>query len=169
MVSHGGGFVGFRAEMIRFPEQKFSVIVLAKLGVINPSRLARKVADIFLAEKLEIQEKQSTREPKIPSRKPSEKKAGKEIALTEKQLKAYVGDYFSPELDVSYCLRIKEGKLHLQLKNPHRPTPGGPLLLRSKDTFSLGRLVLNFVRDPGNEVTSFRMDAGRVKNIRFVK
>ena len=57
MVSHGGGFVGFRAEMIRFPEQKFSVIVLANLGVINPSRLARKVADLFLAEKLEVQEK----------------------------------------------------------------------------------------------------------------
>ena len=45
MVSHGGGFFGFRTEMIRFPEQKFSVICLCNLGSINAAGLARQVAD----------------------------------------------------------------------------------------------------------------------------
>lgn len=53
MVSHGGSFVGFRADMIRFPEQRFSVICLANLSSVNPSRLARQVADIYLAGEME--------------------------------------------------------------------------------------------------------------------
>lgn len=53
MISHSGGFVGFRAEMIRFPGQKFSVICLANLSTIEPTRLARQVADIYLADQLE--------------------------------------------------------------------------------------------------------------------
>jgi CubicO group peptidase (beta-lactamase class C family) len=53
MISHGGGFVGFRAEMIRFPEQKLSVICLANLSTIEPTRLARQVADIYLADQIE--------------------------------------------------------------------------------------------------------------------
>jgi CubicO group peptidase (beta-lactamase class C family) len=54
IVSHGGGFVGFRAEMLRFPEQRFSVICLANLSTINPERLARQVADVYLADRYEV-------------------------------------------------------------------------------------------------------------------
>ena len=50
MVSHGGGWSGFRAEIIRFPEQKFSVICLANLVTIDPYNLAVRVADIYLAD-----------------------------------------------------------------------------------------------------------------------
>jgi hypothetical protein len=49
MISHSGGFVGFQVEMLRFPEQRFSVICLANLSTINPERLARQVANIYLA------------------------------------------------------------------------------------------------------------------------
>jgi CubicO group peptidase (beta-lactamase class C family) len=52
-ISHSGGFVGFRAEMIRFPGQKLSVICLANLSTIDPTHLARQVADIYLADQLE--------------------------------------------------------------------------------------------------------------------
>jgi len=49
-VSHGGAFVGFRADTVRFPDQKVSVITFANLAEIDPSSLAFKVADIVLAE-----------------------------------------------------------------------------------------------------------------------
>lgn len=52
IVHHSGSFAGFRAQMIRFPEQKFTVICLANLSSINPTRLAKEVADIYLAEYL---------------------------------------------------------------------------------------------------------------------
>lgn len=47
-ISHLGGFVGFRAEMIRFPEQRFTVICLCNLSVTEPNKLAKRVADIYL-------------------------------------------------------------------------------------------------------------------------
>lgn len=49
-VSHGGAWAGYRAELLRFPEQKFAVICLANLGSIAPWRLARQVADLYLAD-----------------------------------------------------------------------------------------------------------------------
>lgn len=55
-VSHGGGWVGYRAELMRFPDQNFSVICLANLFSINPSRLAHQVTDLYLADQLTEQD-----------------------------------------------------------------------------------------------------------------
>lgn len=170
MVSHGGSFVGFRADMIRFPEQKFSVIVLANLGNINPSRLAKQVADIYLADQFKP-EKKKPDAAKTSKKKPDSKMAKKipgEI-LDAQQLEEYVADYYSEELDVTYLIFLKKDKLYLQHENPHRPYPGGILLQQQKDRYNVGRLILKFDRDDRNNVTSFTVNAGRVKNIRFVK
>ncbi|WP_405604743.1 serine hydrolase domain-containing protein [Polaribacter sp. Asnod1-A03] len=51
-VRHGGAFVGFRAELLRFPEQKLSIAIFANRGDANPSRMANQVADILLKDKL---------------------------------------------------------------------------------------------------------------------
>ena len=48
-VSHGGSWVGYRAELVRFPEQDLSVMVLANLSQVNPVALAGSVADLCLA------------------------------------------------------------------------------------------------------------------------
>lgn len=48
MVFHSGGWRGFRAEMIRFPERRLSVICLANVGSAHPSAVARQVADLYL-------------------------------------------------------------------------------------------------------------------------
>jgi len=48
-VEHSGADAGYRAHIIRFPAEHFSVIVLANLGEINPSNLCRRVADLFLS------------------------------------------------------------------------------------------------------------------------
>ncbi|HLZ87596.1 MAG TPA: serine hydrolase domain-containing protein [Puia sp.] len=47
-VEHSGSDAGYRANFLRFPDQHFSVIILANLGNISPSDLCHKVADIFL-------------------------------------------------------------------------------------------------------------------------
>lgn len=47
-VEHGGALFGYRTELLRFPEQKFSVICLCNVGTSNPGRLADEVADIYL-------------------------------------------------------------------------------------------------------------------------
>src|SRR6266481_736279 len=48
-VSHGGSWGGYRAELLRFPEQHFSVACLCNLGSARPSNRAHRVADVYLA------------------------------------------------------------------------------------------------------------------------
>ncbi len=48
MVCHGGSWYGYRAQMMRFPEQHFSVICLANRGDSNPDGKCRQVADVYL-------------------------------------------------------------------------------------------------------------------------
>lgn len=99
MVSHGGAFVGFRAEMIRFPAQRFSVIVLANLSTINPSRLARQVADIYLADHFKVKEEKALAE------KPEF------VKLTLSALKQKEGAYYNKERDTVWRISLEEGKL----------------------------------------------------------
>ncbi|MDH3732005.1 MAG: beta-lactamase family protein [Gemmatimonadota bacterium] len=52
-VGHSGGMMGFRAYMERFPDQRFTVSALCNQSEIDPGVLARKVADLYLADVLE--------------------------------------------------------------------------------------------------------------------
>ncbi len=49
-ISHGGAFVGFRAELLRFPEQRLTIAIFANRGDANPSELALEVADVLLED-----------------------------------------------------------------------------------------------------------------------
>jgi CubicO group peptidase (beta-lactamase class C family) len=49
-VRHGGSWAGYRAEMLRFPEQRTSVAVLCNHSRSGPGRLAEQVADVVLRE-----------------------------------------------------------------------------------------------------------------------
>jgi Beta-lactamase len=47
-IMHGGSWMGYRSQFIRFPDRNFSVICLANLGTFNPNKLAFEVADLYL-------------------------------------------------------------------------------------------------------------------------
>ncbi len=49
VVAHAGGINGYRAELMRFPDQKFSVVILANTSEADPTALAYRIADIYLA------------------------------------------------------------------------------------------------------------------------
>ncbi|HKI02349.1 MAG TPA: serine hydrolase domain-containing protein, partial [Thermoanaerobaculia bacterium] len=66
-VSHSGGWAGYRAELIRFPDQKLSVVTLCNLGTTNPTALAQQVADLYLADKLAPAEAVAAANPKAPA------------------------------------------------------------------------------------------------------
>ncbi|MEE4198600.1 MAG: serine hydrolase domain-containing protein [Bacteroidales bacterium] len=51
-VSHGGSLAGYRAQLMRFPNENFSVIILANRGDANPTRKSFQIADILLKDKL---------------------------------------------------------------------------------------------------------------------
>jgi hypothetical protein len=60
VVEHGGSNFGYRTELMRFPEQKFSVICLCNLRSIDPELLATQVADIYLAGSFRDQAENAT-------------------------------------------------------------------------------------------------------------
>jgi len=51
--THGGSYHGFRTELLRFPQQHFSVAVLCNVASANASALAAQVADLYLADVLQ--------------------------------------------------------------------------------------------------------------------
>lgn len=50
VLKHGGGWAGYRTEMMRFPNQKFTVICISNLGNFDPTMLCQQVADIYLED-----------------------------------------------------------------------------------------------------------------------
>ena len=101
IISHGGAFVGFRAELLRFPEQHMSVALFANRGDANPSSMAFQVADIILQDKFI---ETSPVEPEI-SKKPESKDT---IIYPPKQL---IGNY-QVEPGVVLEFTIKDEILH---------------------------------------------------------
>ena len=52
IVAHDGANFGYRTTLLRFPQQRFSVICLCNLGTSNPLRLSYQVADVYLQGQL---------------------------------------------------------------------------------------------------------------------
>lgn len=77
-VEHTGSHGGYRTILLRFPEQRFSVIALANAADFNSRPLARQVADLYLGSQF-----------KAPPEAP------KEVKVDPKVYDAYVGRYHS--------------------------------------------------------------------------
>ena len=52
VISHGGSWAGYRGHFLRFPDQRFAVATFCNLTTSGPDSLARKVAGIYLADKM---------------------------------------------------------------------------------------------------------------------
>jgi CubicO group peptidase (beta-lactamase class C family) len=167
-VSHGGSWGGYRAELLRFPEQHFSVACLCNLGSASPSNRAHWVADIYLASLMKPKE-----EKKKESKDDERQKA--EIRLTEEQLRDYLGDYFSDELRIVYRLEASDGKLKPRIGQPSGAFSGlgssrqDYLRGTGMDEFELGNMgiTVHFRRNAEHLVTSFLLDAGRTRGLVF--
>jgi CubicO group peptidase (beta-lactamase class C family) len=93
-VDHAGGDAGFRTELLRFPDEHFSVITLCNAADANAPALAHRVADIYLAPHLKG----------LPPNPPTASDSGgTAVKIDPKLLDAYVGDYqLEPDLVVSF-------------------------------------------------------------------
>ncbi len=168
-VSHGGAWGGYRAELLRFPEQRFSVACLCNRGDANTSRRAHQVADIYLGSMMKPKE-----EKKNAERETADKK---EIPRTPEQLQAYAGDYWSDELGVTYRLGIADGKLKVvgMLDGGgfmHASTlPADGFGATGQDEFSLGRMgiTIHFARGSNQAISGFKLDAGRTLGMVFTR
>lgn len=88
-VSHGGAWGGYRAELLRFPEQHYSVAVLCNLASSDPSALARGVAAVHLGAVLEPVAKSVASAPATSGAA----SASPAMVVPEATLRRYVGTY----------------------------------------------------------------------------
>lgn len=248
-IAHSGGDAGFRTFLLRFPEQRYSIVVLSNLGSFNTAALAYSIADIYLkkyltedtkpageksaapaGESIAVKESvlklyeglyqlnkemivtikldggkltaQATGQPMIPLTANSETEfvvEGYGIKIAFKQsdkpatdftlyqggqallaprvkpfdsksidLKSYTGVYYSPELQTSYDITLRNDTLivnHIR----HEPVA---MTAVAKDGFTTNAWFMSridFNRNAQSEITGFKASSGRVKNVRFVK
>lgn len=168
-VSHGGSWGGYRAELMRFPQQHFSVVCLCNRSDSNPTKLAEKVTDLYLAPLLK------ERNPKTEVTDDEEPKKRDPITVSAATLEPLAGDYRNDELDVTYRLQFSGGKLILA----KILLPGGIPRSNSYDGKALnpvaaGEFVMDgvpvtfrFRFDAAGKPVSFVLDAGRTTGMIF--
>lgn len=245
-VSHGGSLAGYRAQLMRFPEQNFSVIILANRNDANPTAMSYQIADILLKDDLKEEPKKIVKKVDKPTSNSKTEFALKQMVgvyqlqqgvdvavtikdgglnvlqkwnnssypivnttgntfeipnndtiqfifsnldneqtqeltvvqngsktickrkektnLSETNLDAYLGNYYSAEIDAVYQIIKEDGKLKVKIPN-EQP---GDIERIDNDKFLYDGVVFRFSKTDG-KITSLFVDAGRVKNLEFVK
>jgi CubicO group peptidase (beta-lactamase class C family) len=109
-VSHGGALASYRSYLLRFPDQKLSVIILGNVTPIPIGRLPFSVADIMLEKQLAPLSVETN--TASAANKPQEVKI-----IPVKDVKQYAGNYYSEELDVTYQIIENNTQLLCSIKN----------------------------------------------------
>jgi CubicO group peptidase (beta-lactamase class C family) len=95
-VEHDGALYGYRTVILRFPEQKFSVVSLCNLSSASTSSLAHKVADVYL-------------EKSFKAEAGSWQKAGYSGAPDPNK---FSGKYLDPRKQMVYSFTASDGNLN---------------------------------------------------------
>ena len=123
-VTHSGNVSGFRAQLVSFPDQRFSVIVLSNNSAILPPVVVEKLANIYL----EGQFTDTAAKPKVDI---ASLPAGNPIA--EADATRFAGIYTNTDTGQIFKMKMKDGKLvHTGLAKSELP------VMRTAD----GRLVM---------------------------
>jgi CubicO group peptidase (beta-lactamase class C family) len=100
-VRHGGAWAGYRAELLRFPDQRTSIACLCNRGDADPSSFADQVADIILRSALQ---------PKATVAANGSTSPGS-VSLPAEVLAARAGVWRSPKTNDIYVLEVRDSKL----------------------------------------------------------
>jgi CubicO group peptidase (beta-lactamase class C family) len=98
-VSHGGSWAGYRAELLRFPDEKLSVACLCNLGRTDPSELARQVAAIYLGSRM------------TPEATPA---PADFVSLDDRALQPLAGTYWERSSSEYLQVSVRDGKLEVE-------------------------------------------------------
>ena len=160
IVEHSGSLGGYRAHITRYPEHHTSFAALCNLA-INPGALLRQVADVVLAAKLT----DARRTTGANAPRPATAASTTAVPLDAKTVSAYAGTYVSDEIDATFTVRANGDALSLQRETDPGPYPLTPAGL---DTFRARSFTVRFEKS-GDRVASLVVDAGRVRDIRFMR
>jgi CubicO group peptidase (beta-lactamase class C family) len=239
-IQHGGAWAGYRAMLMRFPEQHLSIAVLCNRSDANTTKRAQGVADVVLGDVLRTAERKEPK-PQVAAAAGSNASAPGDVSrfpglyygeskqsvvrITEQNGKLNLGfssltlplkpqggarfvtdtypitvdfgteglslkfadsdegqfkkvtpatpsasdwnqlagTYYSPELDASWKIVIKDGKGVIVSRGMGEV----PLEPTFADAFTAGPVFLRFGRDGSGQITGFEISASRMQKIRF--
>lgn len=145
LVQHGGAWGGYRAQLIRAPEHKFSVAILCNLASFAPTVIARKIIDIYLSDHI----KNNSTEVASTKKRKSENIASmvyQPKKIDSKRLKQYVGSYeFSDYPGNMIEVLYQDG--NFSIAAPDEPVTS---LVSASDIL--------FIDDKGKAVIEFELD-----------
>jgi CubicO group peptidase (beta-lactamase class C family) len=154
---HGGSWAGYRSVLLRFPQDGLAIAILSNVSNMDPARLARDIAELYLGDRAARAVAEGTEQsaPETHDWWP-----------TPEELAEYPGVYSSPELDTSYRLEIREGILVAQ----HFRTGATSLQPVEPDRFRGAPFgEIHFQRDAEGGIIGFTANQTRISGLRFEK
>ncbi len=91
---HSGADAGYRSDFICFPDQRFAVIIFCNIDNVMPGVRSKKVADIYLADRLQASPAETEK-----------------IKLSQEQLASKAGVYRDPKTTGTRRLEMRNGQL----------------------------------------------------------
>lgn len=132
-ITHGGAWAGYRAELLRVPDQRFAVAVLCNLAEAEPTQLAGAVANVYLADKL-------------PAPPPRKAVAAARINLPKEDLSVWAANYRNPVTGTPRMVSFEQDKLMASFgRNRAEMVPTG----ENEFTVTLDANVLRLVMERG--------------------
>jgi CubicO group peptidase (beta-lactamase class C family) len=130
-VEHSGGTFGYRTELLRFPEQRFSIIVLCNVADADVEGLARKITDRYLEKQLKADSCAAARSAASPD------------------AAAFAGTYLDPRTHMTYTFTASNGELiawgaklrHLG-ENEYSDLVGNPIVFKNVNGTMTATLTL---------------------------
>ena len=163
IVNHTGSDAGFNSYLLRFPNEKFSVMLLGNDASFNSFQTGLAIAEIYLKDKLKPTKPTNSR-----NATPNRSVNNSNPRTSKVNLSDYVGRYKNDELLTEYLLVLKDGQLtmtHLRLDDAKLKSDG-------KDNFTgyiWFSVEVEFQRKPNGKVEGFKISNFGAKNVIFRK
>ena len=163
--SHTGSWAGYRTALFRHPDDAFAVVVLANRADANPSALADRITELYLAETLDPPVVAQEGDAAAGAGAGEDGTSAGPWAPSPEELTAYVGAFRSPETESTFHLVVADDG---SLRAHHFRT--GVRILRpvAPDRFeapTLGEVI--FARDGQGQITHFTANQPRIRGFRF--
>ena len=154
VISHGGAFVGFRAEMMRFPEKQTTIVCLANRADFEPTARCYEVAEALFLDLGREEE---------PGLQPGGIDPGVDDSLPAREPEACAGRYTSEELGVTWSFRVAGEHLYLEglWEKPQR------MRINKRGVWTGVGAEFRFYVDSEGRVARFTLSGGRARGIEF--
>ena len=156
VVSHGGAYVGFRAQMMRFPEKRTTIVCLSNRADFEPTTRCREVAEVLFNDLEPAPEDGDKESPRLDP--------GKDDSLPAREPEACAGKYTSEELGgVTWSFRVAGEHLYLEglWEKPQR------MRINKRGTWTGAGGEFRFYVDSEGKVQRFVLSGGRARGIEF--